>query len=348
MKLREIYIFIQLFIWIIIYLIISPWPLGWVSISIATLDQQQLWLFTTYEIIVKALMVYTYAHLALPVYLKKRKFSYLVFINLIYWLLFSIFESVVNEMYIRSIVQHSWLISWQNLIRMIPTHLFINLFLLTYANLTGFAYAWFKDERLRRILEREKLKAELSALKHQIHPHFLFNTLNSLYALAYENDDEDTAEGIAKLSHLMRYMIYEAKDEFVPLVKEISYIQNYIDLQKLRLGEESQVEFEVNGFPGNKKIAPLIFIPFIENAFKHGLSTIYPSFVKTGLEICETKLIFTTENTLSKSSIHTEKPYGGIGLTNVKKRLELLYPQSYELNMDTADDRYHVELILHL
>jgi len=348
MKLREIYISIQLFIWIIIFLIISPWPLGWVLINISPLNQQQTLLFISYEIIVKALMVYTYAHLALPVYLKGRKFSYFVFINLTYWILFSIFESIISEMYINYVERHSWIVSWQYFIRLISTHLFINLFLLTYANLTGFAYAWFKEERLRRLLEGEKLKAELSALKHQIHPHFLFNTLNSLYGLAYENDDEDTAEGIAKLSHLMRYMIYEARDEFVPLVKEISYIKNYVDLQKLRLSSENEVLFEVKGIAGNKKIAPLIFIPFIENAFKYGLSTVQASCVKVGLEIQEASIIFTTENTISKSRAQLEQPYKGIGLSNVKKRLELLYSDAYHLDMSSQDGKFFVQLILHL
>ncbi len=348
MNLRDIYIFIQLFIWIIIFLIISPWPLGWVLINISTLNQQQTLLFISYEIIVKVLMVYTYAHLALPVYLKRRKLSYLISINLTYWILFSVFESISSEMYITHVEKHSWVVSWQYFIRLIPTYLFINLFLLTYANLTGFAYAWFRSERLRRLLEGEKLKAELSALRHQIHPHFLFNTLNSLYGLAYENDDEDTAEGIAKLSNLMRYMIYEARDEFVPLAKEISYIKNYVDLQRLRLSSENEVLFEVMGIVGNNKIAPLIFIPFIENAFKHGLSTVQSSCIKVGLEIQETKIIFTTENSISKSRAQHEQPHKGIGLSNVKQRLEMLYPDAYDLDISSEDGMYFVQLTLHL
>jgi len=348
MRLRNLYILIQLFIWAIIFLIISPWPIGLVVIEIADLDISQLFVFLLYEILIKALLVYTYAHIALPVYFKGRKIDYLIFINLAFWILFSVFESIVNELYIQSVHGFVAGLSWENVTAQVPTHLFINLFLLTYANLTGFAYAWFRDEQQRRILEREKLQAELSALKHQIHPHFLFNTLNGLYGLAYQNDDEDTAEGIAKLSHLMRYMIYEAKDEFVPLVKEISYIQNYIDLQRLRISKQNQIHFCVKGTPGNKKIAPLLFIPFIENVFKHGISTVNPFEVTITLDITATQITFKTVNAISPNRSHSEKSYGGIGLTNVKKRLELLYPRAYSLTVEESGKMYRTQLTLYL
>lgn len=350
MKLKRIYILIQVFIWSVVFLIFSPWPLGLVKVELATLSEGQLFFFLLYGMIVKALMVYTYAHVALPVYLEKRRPGYFVQINLIYLFIFSIFEGFINQLYIGSQLDDFYNAFWESVGNLTVIHFIINLFLMVYANLNGFAYAWFRDEQERRSLEKAKLHAELSSLKQQIHPHFLFNTLNSLYGLAYRHDDEATAEGIAKLSRMMRYMIYEARDEWVPLTQEIAYIQDYIDLQRLRLNENNEVSFQVLGNPEGIRIAPMIFISFVENAFKYGVSTVNYSDINIVLEIESGILRFSVDNPIHahhrEGKIATS--YSGVGHVNVKKRLKLIYKHRHELSLRESDGRYVVDLSITL
>ncbi|MGB3531083.1 MAG: histidine kinase, partial [Saprospiraceae bacterium] len=140
-----------------------------------------------------------------------------------------------------------------------------------FVALLRFFSEWRDLEDQRAQLKNEKLVAELKFLKNQINPHFLFNTLNNLYALAYSNSPQ-TTEVISRLSQMMRYMVYDSNYDQVPLEKEIEYMRNYISLEKLRLNDQIPIEFEVTGDPENKQIAPLLLIPFLENSFKHGIS----------------------------------------------------------------------------
>ena len=349
LNLRNIYILIQVFIWLVIFLVISPWPFGVIKVELASLSQNQLFIFFIYELIVKVIMVYTYAHLALPGYLDKRRPTYFFQVNFIYLLLFSSFEGAINQLYISTLDGNIFDGYLDGFINLSIIHLFINLFLMIYANLNGFAFAWFRDEQTRRNLEKAKLSAELSSLKQQIHPHFLFNTLNSLYGLAYINDDEATAEGIAKLSRMMRYMIYETKDEMVSLLREIAYIEDYIDLQKLRIHEGAKVQFELKGDPSPVMIAPMIFIPFIENAFKYGISALKDSRILIKLGIFHDKLVFEIENPVFGRSEEGEKQlFGGIGQMNVKKRLKLIYKNAHDLAIESGSERYYVRLMIKL
>ena len=195
---------------------------------------------------------------------------------------------------------------------------------------------------------RQKLQAELSALKHQVNPHFLFNILNGLYGLAFKNDDEPTAEGIAKLSQLMRYMLYESNGTYVPLSKEIEYINNYIDLQKIRTNGTTEIQFSVFGEIEGKQVAPMMFIPFIENAFKHGISTVQPSSINIFMDVEDKALTFKVSNPIHVSPFKHRDSVGGIGLNNVIKRLDLLYKGTYNLIVDDSEDQFKVELTLAL
>jgi len=219
---------------------------------------------------------------------------------------------------------------------------------LAATTLLKLAKGWFElSEQKKKInqLEREKLDAELNALKSQINPHFLFNSLNSMYALSLDNDPKVPGL-LLKLSSGMRYMLYETNENFVFLEKELEYLENYLDLQKLRTGQEAWIDFKIKGDIEQQKVAPLIFIPFVENAFKHGIKgDIENVFIKINLEIKPAVLIFKIEN--NKGSIDKlpeEKYLGGIGLENVKKRMNLLYKNQYTMDIINTEKTYQVNL----
>jgi len=220
-------------------------------------------------------------------------------------------------------------------------------FIVIFVGMLRFAEDWFELEAKRKELENEKLLAELNFLKAQINPHFLFNTLNNLYYLAYTKSD-NTTEVIAKLSQMMRYMIYDSNHGKVPLSKEIEYMQNYISLERLRLNNQIPINFELKGDVGNVSIAPLIFITFLENAFKHGVSNSNPSaWVRISIELKDDECIYEVENSkLGDKAEEHEK--SGIGLQNVQRRLELSYPGKYKLSSEDLQDRYIVKLNLSL
>ena len=190
------------------------------------------------------------------------------------------------------------------------------------------------------MLERERNIAEIQALKAQINPHFLFNTLNNLYSLAYTQSPQ-TTEVISRLSQMMRYMVYDSNHNTVPLEKEIDYIKNYISLEKLRLNENIPIDFVVTGDPSNKQIMPLLLIPFLENSFKHGISNNNNSWVQAKLECNTNSVTLDVKNSKLVQNGSAASSNSGVGLENVKRRLELNYPGKYKLNI-TADDRQYL------
>ncbi len=203
-----------------------------------------------------------------------------------------------------------------------------------------------RSERRRRGLELEKTKAELAFLKTQINPHFLFNTLNSIYALSYKQSLE-TPEAILKLSHLMRYMLYDARDgENVDLEKEVEYLHNFIDLQKLRLPDKDSVVFEVTGNLNRLSIEPMLLIPLVENVFKHGIGE-QGSGIKIRLEVTEKEVDLKTSNPIRENRPAVEEP-GGIGLQNVRRRLELIYPGKHIFEAGEHEGNFTTHLHLYL
>lgn len=193
-----------------------------------------------------------------------------------------------------------------------------------------------------RKTEREKLNAELSYLKAQINPHFLFNTLNSIYSLSILKS-EKTPEAIVKLSNMMRYVLSDAHQNRVPLEKEINYIENYIELQKLRLGNTVGLHYEVTGKMESKQIAPLILISFVENAFKHGVNAEEDSLIAIKLHVETDSLRLEVKNNIVKSNLeYAEK--SGLGIENTKTRLSLLYPNKHELIIQDKGKTFEVAL----
>lgn len=200
-------------------------------------------------------------------------------------------------------------------------------------------------ERLRS----EKLGTELAFLKTQVDPHFLFNTLNSIYALSLEEDSPKTADSIIKLSSLMRYNLHDSDAGFINIDKELDYIEKYIELQKLRLDQNIKIILKINNDKENSqelKIAPLLLIPFIENVFKHGVSTANETEINISINIVSGYIEMKTENTLLQESIIPGR--SGTGLTNVKKRLDLLYHDQYELDYGKKGDKYNTNLRINL
>ncbi|MBK8699562.1 MAG: histidine kinase [Saprospiraceae bacterium] len=208
---------------------------------------------------------------------------------------------------------------------------------------------WMSGQNEKQELANQTLQSELKFLKSQINPHFLFNTLNSLYALTLKKSDL-APEIVLKLSEMMRYMLYECNEKSVPLDKEVNYIANYLDLEKLRHGKKINIHFNQSGEIRNQQIAPLLFIPFIENCFKHGVSNqIAEAFVNINLDITkdEVKVVIENSKHAVMPGVHMKKS-GGIGLVNVRRRLELLYPNGYTLDISDTPTTYKVTLSLKL
>jgi two-component system LytT family sensor kinase len=212
------------------------------------------------------------------------------------------------------------------------------------------AYKAISDKNKADILlgekQSENLKTELSFLRSQISPHFLFNVLNNIAALARIKSD-DLEPTIIKLSSLMQYMLYETDEEKVLVKSEVEYLQSYIDLQKQRFGDELNIEEILDIKEEWHSIEPMLLIPFVENAFKHGGALINHPEIYIHLEVYNNQLFFTVKNKFDGSKAIKDKT-SGIGLPNVKRRLELLYPHKHNLTIDRKDDWFIVSLQLNL
>ncbi|MFI5134502.1 MAG: sensor histidine kinase [Chitinophagales bacterium] len=201
-------------------------------------------------------------------------------------------------------------------------------------------------------LQKDNLILELEALKSQINPHFLFNTLNNIYSLAMRKS-EKAPEMILKLSDMMRYVLYECNSGMVPIEREIQFVKNYIDLERIRHGEHVAINFALNGIPGENKIEPLLLIPIVENSFKHGInSQMEKGYVDIQLKLNDNKLSLFAVNSVQNGkpvfdSLKGKKKHG-IGLENVRKRLELLYPKNHKLVIYPSSNSWKVNLELNL
>ena len=227
--------------------------------------------------------------------------------------------------------------------------MFLNFFgILFLALVFASAIKIARDSYTRRQHEKE---AELKLLKAQLNPHFLFNTLNNLYGLSVVKSDK-LPNLMLKLSGLLRYSLYETKETYVPLEKEITYLENYMSLEKIRLEDSTDIQFESSGNLSSKQIAPMLFIVFVENAFKHlGVSKDKKSEVIVSLHEENNKLIFKCLNSMGTRNLEgddIERGKSGIGLQNVKKRLTLMYPETHQLTISENESSYRIQLILDL
>lgn len=218
---------------------------------------------------------------------------------------------------------------------------FIHIFL---GLLLSYLMDWRTMRMEKEIAEKEQFKTELAFLRSQVNPHFLFNTINDIYALA-QQQSEEAPDALLKLSELLRYMLRESDDADVPLAKEIDYLKNVIELQRIGQKGVAFINFKVDGSIGDQKIAPLILINFIENAFKHGIF----SDPNEPIQI-ELKVVMHQFQMHVKNKINTLKKdkTGGIGLANVRRRLALIYPQKHQLLIDQQNNTFTVNLKIDL
>jgi hypothetical protein len=287
--------------------------------------------------------VYLNLGVAIPALLSKRK-----------WLLYGL--SVLGMLAL-SVGMNKWFfndaIDW-----LAPGYFFVSdlswkellLFTLIYMGITTLvrlSAAWFSLQESRSKLahlEKEKADAELGWLKSQLNPHFFFNSLNNLYSLVLKKDVQAPAT-LLKLASAMRYMIYESDGVYVPLVREVEYISNYIELQKLRVRDRSWINFVIEGEIGDQQVAPLIFIVFIENAFKHGGAT---TGVDIRFEVMEERVRLRVGNSKGVVGEQVPETARGLGIENVRRRLELIYGERYKLTIEDGDEQYVVLLDLEI
>jgi len=199
-------------------------------------------------------------------------------------------------------------------------------------------------EQQRLNLEKQNYASELALLRSQINPHFLFNTLNNINALIAKDSDK-SYRSVLKLSEIMRYMLYEAKNEFVPLNNEISYLNSFIGLLSLRLDDPEFIKLSIKGQVDHVMVAPMLLVPFIENAFKHGEKEAPSPGILISLEISDNMIIYEVINYLSVRQKISD-PTSGIGIQNLKRRLELIYPGNHSLTAFTEGERYIARLTL--
>lgn len=208
---------------------------------------------------------------------------------------------------------------------------------------------WYQQQQKTAEAQKERLVAELELLKSQIHPHFLFNTLNNLYAHTLSQSLQ-SPEIVLKLSQLLRFMIYDTKSEFIPLNKEIELLKNYVDLEHLRYGDRLDMSISITGESAGKMIAPLLLLPFVENGFKYGTSNqLDTCWINLHIDVEDELMYFKLVNSKDPDLKTEEFPMArGIGLKNVKRRLELLYPGAYNLIIKDEGDMFLVSLTLPL
>jgi len=218
------------------------------------------------------------------------------------------------------------------------------MFLIVLAVLVRIAEYWYRDKREKTELALEEQKLELELLKAQINPHFFFNTLNNIYSLVYKKSD-DAPAAVMKLSEIMRYMIYESKSDMVPLEKEVEQLENYIELERLRIKDPDFIAFETRGNFSSHVIPPMLLVSFAENAFKHGKRKVTNPGIIFTVAAEEGIIKYEVVNHILREP-HNNHVGEGIGMRNTRRRLELLYPDCHQLYIRTDNDRYIVKLQL--
>jgi len=302
------------------------------------------------EIIVRAVIinlgfafaVYTNFYLLIPYFLKRKNYLFYVF-----WLIITLAASSLIIITLCFIVQQQ---AYSK--DLFSTHFFTSAGYVAVTSLAKFLTDWIElqDISLRyNKVEREKLEAELNTLKAQINPHFLFNSLNNIYSLSLINS-EKTPQLILKLSDLMRHVLYESRENFVPLKKEISFVKNFIELQRVRLNDRFDIQVQIDGDPTDKLVIPLIFEPFIDNAFKHSPRSLpEKEFIYISIRIAGEWLYFEVSNSCCEEMALKKDRAHGIGLNNVRQRLAFLYKkEDYDLEISKKENIFIVRLKLRL
>jgi len=315
------------------------------SISVASLEIGEVPKEMIVRLIFNPILFYVNYFFLVPFFLLNKKIFLYIFWSI---LLLIVFNYIIINFFSDSFLNldetlKSNLPKSYNIRYIAPTIFSLSFFLL--GGIIALVNDFYKRDRLEKIKLKERKEIELQFLRTQLKPHFLFNTLNSIYFLV-RSKSNDAPEAVITLSELMRYMLYEVGKEKVSLKKEINYIKNYISLQKLRLSNSEHVKLKIQDDYGQLKIYPLLLISFIENAFKYGTNSKGQTFIDMDISVNEKMLFFKIKNIIGLKK--SEVDNSGIGLNNIKTQLEFLYKDKYSLLTGTVDEFYIVDLKINL
>ena len=334
------------FLWWVFYF-------GILGVIMVGVDEMQLHEYLGWLVInvpIKLAIFYTFYSYLIPNWLGRKTWSFVgvvLLLMLTYPPLKYGFDSLFAIKSLPSVQfsleeQHEYL-HWQELARRLNTILG----LVPFSIAVRITVDWFKNQQMKKELERRKLQGELDLLRNQVNPHFLFNVLNSIDSLIYKVSPEGS-EAVHKLSAIMRYMLYESNTNYVLLNSEIEYLSSYFDLQRFRMKASDEVNFQCAGEVAGQKIAPMLFIVFVENAFKHANIIDGRRVIEVSIEVEGSILHFSCRNSYDPNHLEQKDKVGGIGLMNVERRLDLLYENRYALNSHVASGFYTVSLNVNL
>ena len=343
---------------LLILIHLSIWILGFIAIKIydflavSYFDYREYTYFSlVFGTIINALIFYGNSQFLLPKTLKKKlNLSSYILLLILSVTLLSFIEGFTDFLFNKLFNPYWDNINTELSIEYFDFTLFINLLFLIVSFGYGFTLQCYSNEIQKRKLIQDNIQTELNMLKTQIKPHFLFNTLNNIFGIAQKNKESAVANSISKLADIMRYLTYESKDGKVQIIKEIEYLENFIELQKLRFSDDDRIkiEFSANGNFENVFIEQLILLPLVENAFKHGISLQNESEINIQLRIENKILNFHVQNTINpvKNKLTTNE--SGVGLENLENRLGLLYPEKHKLVKQENAKYFEVFLTLEL
>jgi two-component system LytT family sensor kinase len=317
---------------------------GWYYFRYQDYPASTGWLITLVKVVDLAIMVYVTNYILIPQLLYKKKY---VLFGITF--LVSVFGFSVLKMYVEGQIMNNPQLF--NIFIRFKSRFYDNVIPHILLVSTGAAFKLLTDyaRAQRRLgeISKERAEAELNFLKSQINPHFLFNSLNAIYFLI-DKQNTTARQTLLRFSDLLRYQLYDCNSDTIEIEKEVAYLEDYIRLQQLRQDQQYEVNVQVQPDVKGFRITPLLLIPFVENAFKHiSHHTDRRNFVQVNLARQNGSFMFTVENSKEAHQRITAPP-GGIGLTNVKRRLELLYPHKHELQIDNKDATFKVALNLHL
>ena len=331
---------IHVLVWVIGYFLILNYTS---TIGDFRKDRGPYWIALLFGMLMNQAVFYTTAFFLVPKLLRVKKIKALIFSLLGGFIFINLIESIVDYKYLA--------VFFSSASESFTVYLLYNSIVSFFILLIALSYAlikyWIQNEKLKRVLLEEKLSTEMAFLKSKINPHFLFNVLNSFYAKSLKYNAPELADGIAKLAELMRYMVYETNEDKVALEKEIHYLKNFIKVHQLRISEEDDVSinFVVKGDINAVKISPMLLIPFVENAIKHGIDPKTKSIIDISLKVEQKKCYFNVSNTIHQSVYGLVDEPSGFGLDNLKKRLSILYPNAYTL--ETKEEKgYFISLLI--
>ncbi len=332
----------EVYVHIIVWLCLISFP---IAVSFSQFGRVQFEFLP--RIVITPILTYLNYLVLVPLLLLRKKMWQYILVSVVVLVLFNIIlKNYFSAGPLERISQITQMTNMAPLVRLseaMTAVVSLSFFLL--GGVLGLTKDFYRREKLSRLKEVNRKETELQFLRAQLNPHFLFNSLNSIYSLVRDKSSE-APHAVITLSELMRYMIYEAKKELVPLVKEIEYIRNFTQLQILRLSDSKNVKIRICGDYEDSLIAPLLLIPFVENAFKYGTDFKGNTYVDISLKIVSGTLFFSVVNKVGAYKKDMEN--SGIGLENIKSRLQMLYPNEHVLNIKKTQGNYEVNLELQL